>query len=182
MDNEEELRKYFDFDDADLFANRSGYLSPRQENRIKKDLRSSGKFFGILGFIFLGLALIPLIILLINVLLSHETYWYLWLIFTIVGILWIIPSIFFFRVASDRNDQDTLKIVEGKVNTVEEVHDGPHLHKDYDYYWKIGGVRFDVLDPNKVDILEQGDTYRVYYLDLAKAIMSLEKIPNKEGK
>jgi len=182
MDNEEELRKYFDFDDADLFANRNGYLSPRQQDRTKKDQRFSRKFFRNLGFILIGLALIPFIILLINVLLYHESYWYLWLIFTVVGIIWIIPAIFFFRVASDRNDKDTLKTVEGQVNTVEEVHEGPHLHKDYDYYWKIGGVRFDVLDPGKVDILEQGDTYRVYYLDLAKAIMSLEKIPNKEGK
>ncbi len=177
MDNEEELRKYFDFDDTDLFANRNGYLSPRQQDRVKKDFRSGGKFFGILGFILIGLAITPLIILLIT-----KANWLLWLVFTIVGILWIIPAIFFFRVASDRNDKDTLETVEGQVNTVEEVHEGPHFHKDYDYYWKIGGVRFDVLDPGKVDILEQGATYRVYYLDLAKAIMSLEKIPNKEGK
>jgi hypothetical protein len=177
MDNEEELRKYFDFDDADLFANRNGYLSPRQQDRVKKDLRSGGKFFRILGFILIGLALLPFIFLLFM-----EKIWYLWLIFTIVGIIWIIPAIFFFRVASDRNDKDTLKTVEGQVNTIEEVHEGPHFHKDYDYYWIIGGVRFDVLDPGKVDILEQGDTYRVYYLNLAKAIMSLEKIPNKEGK
>ena len=36
MDNEEEIRKYFDFDDADLFANRNGYLSPKQQSRDKK--------------------------------------------------------------------------------------------------------------------------------------------------
>ena len=40
----------------------------------------------------------------------------------------------------------------------------------------IGGVKFDVIDSDKVDILEEGDIYRVYYLDLAKQILSLEKV------
>jgi hypothetical protein len=57
-----------------------------------------------------------------------------------------------------------------------------NMHKYYDYYWNIGGVKFDVVDSDKVDILQQGDSYRVYYLDLAKEIMSLEKIPEKEKK
>ena len=36
------------------------------------------------------------------------------------------------------------------------------MHKYVDYYWNIGGVKFDVIDSDKADILQQGDTYRVY--------------------
>ena len=45
---------------------------------------------------------------------------------------------------------------------------------------KSGESKFDVVDADKVELLEQGDTYRVYFLGLAKQILSLEKITKEK--
>jgi uncharacterized membrane protein len=178
MDNDEELRDYFDFNDADLFANRNGYLSPRQQAREKKDALSTKKMLKIVGVILLVLALLPIIILFIL-----KAAWHTWLFW---GLIWPILGVFLafwaFRFARATSTEDTLKTVEGRVNIIKEEMEEANMHKYYDYYWNIGGVKFDVADSDKVDILQQGDMYRVYYLDLEKQILSLEKIPEKEKK
>ncbi len=46
MDNDAELRTYFNFDDTDLNANRKGYLSRRQQARDKKDAAFHEDIFG----------------------------------------------------------------------------------------------------------------------------------------
>jgi len=178
MDDDAELRKYFDFDDADLFANRNGYLSPRQQARDKKETSSTIKIMRAIGFILLALALLPIIILLIE-----KSAWQTWLFW---GLIWPALGVFLafwaFRFARATSTDDILKTVEGRVNIIKEEMEEANMHKYYDYYWNIGGVKFDVADSDKVDILQQGEPYRVYYLDLAKEIMSLEKIPEKEKK
>jgi hypothetical protein len=175
MDNESELKKYFDFDESDLFANRNGYLSPRQQARDKKDARDTKRILYTIGFILLALAFLPVIIFLLV-----KGHWQSWSWILILLPIGIFGSIILFRLAVNTSTEDTLKTIEGKVNIIKEENEDEHLHKYYDYYWKIGGVKFDVVDTDKVELLEQGDTYRVYFLDLAKQILSLEKITKEK--
>ncbi len=171
MENDEELRKYFDFDEADLFANRNGYMSSKQQARDKKEVRDTRKVLSIVGYCILALAILPVIIFFLV-----KGQWQSWLwafIWLLVGVL---VAVFVLRLAANTTKEDTLKTVEGRVNIIKEEHEDENLHKYYDYYWNIGAVKFDVADSEKVDILQQGDFYRVYYLDLAKEILSLEKV------
>jgi hypothetical protein len=172
MDNEEEIRKYFDFNDADLFANRNGYLSPRQQARDKQEQKGAHKVLLIFGFIIVAADLFPFLVLLIE-----KTPWQHWLLWLIIWLpIWTFLAILVFRLSGGTSTPDILKTIEGQVDIIKEENEDNHANKFYDYYWSIGGVKFDVADSEKVDILQQGDIYRVYYLDLAKEIMSLEKL------
>ena len=67
MDSNSELRKYFDFDEADLYANRNGYLSQRQPTRDLQETHDTKKLLRIVGFcIFLIGVFLPVILFFIE--------------------------------------------------------------------------------------------------------------------
>lgn len=174
MNNDAELRKYFDFDETDLNANRKGYLTRRQQARDKKEARSPKILLEIGGFAFLVLAFIPIIFLI-----NRHAATALWLIWTVWLVTWIYLAIMLLRRSTVDTSMDKLKTVEGWVSTIKEEKTEDHANKVYDFYWKIGGIKFDVADSDKADILEQGATYRVYYLEASKQILSVERLPEK---
>jgi hypothetical protein len=175
MDKDAELGKYFDFDEADLNANRLGSLTPRQQARDKKDTRSTKRVLRIAGFGFLAFAIFPAIVLLLE-----KSAWRLWLIWSLWLVTWIFLAIILLRMSWVDTTVDTLKTVEGRVKPIQEEKEDGHGHKFSNYYWIIGGIKFDAADADKVELLEQGATYRVYYLDLSKQILSVERVSNGE--
>jgi hypothetical protein len=173
---DKELQKYFDFDEADLFANRSGVLTSKQRERIEDNSQFTRKLFLIAGIVVFGIGILPSIILFFS---KAET-WFL----IIWSIVWISACSFagikVIRMGSpDRKDFD-LKSVEGKVNIVkEDNYNYTTKQRAVDYELHIGGVRFDVVS-ELADIMMQGDSYAIYYMEGTKDIVSAEKIKSEK--
>ena len=170
--DDRELQKYFDFNESDLNANRSGILSNKQRIRLEENAKFTNKVFLIAGISIIFIGIIPTLILL----LAHANLEFL----IIWSIVWISLCGFVgFRVIRiGKSDKRGLKLikVEGKVNIIkEETYNNASRQTVDDYEFHIGGVSFDT-DSNLADIIMQGDNYAIYYIEGEKDIMSAERI------
>ena len=171
-----ELQKHFGFDEADLFANRSGVLTSKQRKRLEGDAQFARKVFLIAGIVIFGIAILPSIIMFFtktstDFLITWSGVWIpIWSFFGIIVI----------RIGSQNKTDFDLRSVEGKINIVkEDSYNNTTKQATTDYELHIGGVTFDV-DSGLADIIMQGDTYAIYYLKGTKEIMSAEKIKSEK--
>ena len=73
-----------------------------------------------------------------------------------------------------------LKYVEDKVNIIKDDNYNTAAKRyETDYELHIGGVTFDVAS-KLADIIMQGDTYAIYYIEGTKDILSAEKIKSEK--
>jgi hypothetical protein len=169
---DEELQKYFDFDEADRFANRSGVLTGKQRKRLEGEARFSRKVFLIAGIVIFGIAILPSIILLFAKI--PVTFLIIWSIVWIPT--WSFIGIKVIRIGIPKKTDFDLKCVEGKVNIIrEDNYNTTTKRNETDYELHIGRVTFDV-DSDLADIMMQGDSYAIYYIEGTKDILSVEKI------
>jgi hypothetical protein len=171
-----ELQKHFGFDEADLFANRSGVLTSKQRKRLEGDAKFANRLFLIIGIVIFGIGILPSMILLFTK--ASKDFLILW------SSLWIPICSFFgiivIRLGSPKKMDFELKNVEGKINIVkEENYNYTTNQATIDYELHIGRVTFDV-ESDLADIMRQGDTYAIYYLKGIKEIISAEKIESKK--
>ena len=173
--NDDLLRKCFNFDEADLFANRNGYLTPRQQVRLAEDEQFTKNLFLIIGYILLAAAILPYLIIWLT-----RAPWEFWLIWSLTWVpLWSFLGIYVIRLARPTSKSNLLKTVEGPINIVKvESYNNTTRTTSDDYELHIGGVEFDV-DSELADVMMQGDTYAVYYLEGTKDIMSLELLAKR---
>jgi hypothetical protein len=169
---DKELQKYFSFDEADLFANRSGALTSKQRERLEGDAQFAKTLFLVIGIVIFSVGILPSIIMFFTKASTH------FLIFW--SSLWIPICSFFgivvIRIGGKNKTDFALKSVEGKINIVkEDNYNYTTKTATTDYELHIGGVTFDV-ESDLSDIMMQGDTYAIYYLKGTKEIMSAEKI------
>jgi hypothetical protein len=171
MMSQDPLDTYFDFDEADLFANRNGYLTDRQKTRMATQEQFAKRFFlGIAIFLF-GVGIVPTIIVWLSN--PSRTFPVIW------SSLWI-PTWGFFgflvaRMALSTRKAPLLKKAEGPVNIVMEDTDST----DRDYELHVGGETFDA-DSELADIMMQGDVYAVYYIDGINEIVSAEMLAKRK--
>jgi len=165
-----DLQRYFGFDEADLYANRSHVLTSKRKKRMIENAKFTNKVF-----LFAGLAIIIAGILIGVFLFFTITQ----IIFTIsfgvmVLVISVIVGIGVIRMGSRSREDFDLKSVEGRINIIKEDN---YTTKPptTDYELHIGGVTFDV-ESDLADIMMQGDSYAIYYLKGAKEIVSAEKI------
>jgi hypothetical protein len=111
--DDQKLKEYFNFDEEDLQANRSGNFSEKQKNDILKDIKRFEK-----GFLGLG-------------------------------------------TKTDITGHSVRK-AEGPVSIVKQEFDGEHGHFSINVYLHVGGRQFNV-DEDIADVMDQGNTYAVYY-------------------
>jgi len=175
MENDAKLRKYYDFDDADLYANRNGHLTPRQKAREEKDARATKKILLVAGIVLLALAFLPYVYFWW----VSRPGWEFYLIWSLTWVpLWTFLGILLLRMARVTTAIDTVKTVEGPLNLFVETK--KMQHSSYESYTlHVGGVEFDE-NSDLADIITQGDYYAVYYLDAGKEILSMERLPNKQ--
>ncbi len=172
---DKELQKYFDFDEADLFANRSGVLTGKQRKRLEGEAQFAGKVFLIAGIVIFGIAILPSIILFFAKI--PVTFLIVWSIVWIPT--WSFVGIKVIRIGSPKKTDFDLKCVEGKVNIIrEENYNVTTKRNETDYELHIDRVTFDV-DSDLADIMMQGDTYAIYYIEGTKDILSAEKIKSE---
>ena len=111
-----ELQKYFGFDEADLFANRSGVLTSKQRKRLEGDTQFAKRLFLIIGIVLFGIAVLPSVIMFFTkVSTDFLIIWSsLWIpIWSIFGILVI-------RMGRKNKTDFILKSVEGMINIIKE--------------------------------------------------------------
>ena len=171
--DDQDLKKYFNFDEADLYANRNGTFTQKQTQRLAQDRKSGVKFIRIVGWALLFVAALPIVIL--------------WLVgaFTVMGwmsLLWgVWPLIWGFLAfkafrSSFVTPTSTLATAEGPINIVKDDRynaSTKRYHEEHELH--IGGGEFDV-DAELADIMMQGDIYAVYYIKETREILSLERL------
>ncbi len=186
MDSDSLLQKYFNFDEGDLFANRNGTLTPKQQKRLVEDEKLWNKLSLIGGALTLIVAIAPTIAIgftvapCISTLCPELPLWFLILFIVGFVLIWL-PIWGYFGIRTIRralSNQTSfpLKKAEGRVNIikVEGYNNSTHMHTE-DYELHIGRQEFD-CDSELADIMMQGDTYAVYYIRDTMEIMSAEML------
>jgi hypothetical protein len=185
MNYDELLRKYFDFDEADLFVNRNGALTSKQQTRLTEEEKLWNKISLIGGLFLLSVAILPSLMIGLGVAPCISDYcsgWPLSLrLFLISMVLIWMPIWGYFGIRVTRNALSThnyssLQKAEGPINIVkvESYNINTHTQKE-DYELHVGGEEFDG-DSELADIMMQGDIYAIYYIKETKEIMSAEML------
>ncbi len=173
---DKELQDYFKFDEADLYANRSGMLTGKQRKRLEGDAQFTRKLFLVAGIVLLGIAVLPSIIMFFVK--TQVTFLIIWSIVWIPA--WSFVGIKVIHMGSPKKADFDLKYVEDKVNIIKDDNYNTAAKRyETDYELHIGGVTFDVAS-KLADIIMQGDTYAIYYIEGTKDILSAEKIKSEK--
>ncbi len=171
--SDEQLKKYFEFDEGDLNANRNGYLTPKQQTRLAKEAKAQAGCSLFLGIILLGVAVVPILILYFSGAFAF---------FGVAGLAWLIWPIvwgaiaFFIIRGSFSKPNLMVQKAEGPINIVktESYNSSTHTTSE-DYEMHVGGQTFDV-DSDLADYMMQGDTYAIYYTEDPREIISVEQL------
>ncbi len=183
------LREFFGFDESDLFANRSGRLSPKQQAKINEIEKGANQIFVWAGVVFILLALAGTYGIFRPVIGSD---WKFTGISDVVGpilgltVIWGIlgfVAVGSFRLSRSSTDSSIQK-VEGKVNFVKvekrkssKSASGSTTYRTVqEYELRVGRVAFEDVDEELLNIMEEGDTYAFYYTKDTKEILSCEFI------
>jgi hypothetical protein len=186
-----QLRRFFDFDESDLNANRAGRLSVKQEKRTQEFEKDTSKTFRNIG---IGLILLNILIVagfILNVTGSGFSF------STasrddLIGMaaMMVVPTIiigFFvwvmFWLAASKLDH-SLQKAEGEVNFVKvekresyKTASGSTSQRTVQQYeLRVGRVKFEDVDEELLNIIKEGDFYTFYYTKDAKEILSCEYI------
>ncbi len=167
------LMDYFDFNQADLQANRHGQLSDAQITRLKAEQKSFSRWS-----LFMGLALIIGSLVFIAL-------FFAWRLFRpdnlaslcgMSGCLVPIGMGMFLVVIGFRQSKLTLNKAVGPIKiTREEHYDSDRAYTELHTILHVGQATFRV-EPELANALMQGELMTVYYIAEGDKIMSLEKM------
>ncbi len=169
--SDEQLKKYFEFDEGDLNANRNGYLTPNQQMRLAKQAHRGCYVF--IGILLLGVAVAPILILFFSGTFAiFPKAGYSWLSWPVI---WGAIAIYMIRRAFSKRNLAVQK-AEGPINIVKtESDDSSTDTTSEDYEMHVGGEEFEV-DSDLVDFMRQGDVYAIYYIQNPQQIISVEQL------
>jgi hypothetical protein len=183
MENDDLLQKYFHFDESDLFANRNGRLTTKQQIRLVGDERFFDKFRLVGGILLLWIAIGPAIVMMViftpcisNLCAAWDPFERFFLPFFVLFWTppWIYWGIHVLRNALTTRTDYSLQTVEGPVNIVKTESTDAQTDQAVDEYeLHIGMQEFD-CDSEMANLMMQGDLYAVYYIEDTKEIMSAE--------
>lgn len=189
-----ELQKYFEFDEADLIANRVGKLSKKQQEKIEADKvsfsRSTVKFS--IFVVLIGIAISSAIIFFGmpgELSLDGLRYRYtqnaddvLTAVFVpaIFAVLFVGGAVFLNTMKIDHSVQKAegkVKFVKVEKRETDTATDGTITFRDVEEYeLRVGREAFEDVDEEMINILEEGDIYAFYYTKDAEQILSCEFI------
>lgn len=172
MGTEEQIRGYLSFDEADLFANRSGRFSRKQKKKLEDLDQWTNRFIQIL----ITLVLLGTVWSIVATLKSGDS-WSDW----ILPIILLAITGWLFSGSRNKVDQ-MIEKAEGVVNFVKvESKTGSVTDFEidrttvYSYEMRVGGVGFNNANPALIEHM-QGDIYAVYYTNSTRQILSAEFI------
>ena len=171
--SDQSLMDYFNFDESDLVANRTGNFSEKQKARLVQLHRADSKLSAIIAAISLVVGMLGFLIPLFTQGFGRAAWWLIWLLpWGALGVWGLLPQFEQFNVV--------LKKVQGPINIVEikkKRLKGDRTRTPYFVYeLHIGEVSFDVSAALQY-IVAQGDVYAVYYAEGSESgILSAELI------
>ena len=180
--SQEVLFDYFQFDEADLDANRLGAFSDRQKKELKADKKDSKKSFILVGVICLGVGLVVLFLMIGHPLLQGSRFdWvdvvnmFSTLLITLAFMGVGIYSLYKGMSSADKELEHSIGSVTGGATIVEAgraTYHSPYRRRIL-YELRIGAKEFNTYDglPKAVT---QGDVYTVYFDNADDEIMSVE--------
>jgi hypothetical protein len=184
-----ELRKYFKFAESDLAANRSGQLSAKQKKRLDENEKGANGILIGFGVLLILIALGVAIGVGSSVLGDGFTSDDILGLALGIGLPVLLLGFFAwgsFKIAFSKMD-NSVQNVEGKVNFVKvekQVPTSTSSTSSYrtveQYELRVGKVGFENVDEELLNIMDEGDTYAIYYTKDAKEILSAEFV--KKGK
>lgn len=175
---DQQFMDYFKFDMDDLHANEKGVFTEKQKARLIKEDKSSRTWsmIGGAGLMFIGL--IGLVGALFAISQDNDPGFRIGfgLGFGCVWpLVWGGIGFFLMRSAMGKHDIKLAK-VQGQVNIVRgESYDSEHHTTTVYHELHIGGQEFSVSG-DLADVMMQGDTYVLYYVDGSSEILSGEKL------
>jgi hypothetical protein len=175
---DQKLKDYFKFDEADLEANRNGRFSESQQVRLIENDRKIQRRWGWRSIPFLLIAAIGPV----AALGSGDFFGWSWKIMW--GFVWtgVWGGIGLAMLISSLSKQKPLVLAKatGKVNIVRDrsYRSSTHTHNSW-LELHIGRHVFD-MDEELVDIMMQGDEYIVYYEKDWDEIISAERVSNSQ--
>jgi hypothetical protein len=190
-----ELQKFFEFDDSDLNANRLGRLSTKQQKKLTEGERFTRKIFIGAGLVFILIAAGVTVGMIGSAIKRGLTFSNISTDDILgmavgIGLPWLVLGFFAlgaFRLAATKFD-NSVQCVEGKVNFVKvekevssrSASGSTTSHTVEEYELRVGRVKFEDVDEELLNIIEEGDVYAFYYTKDAKDILSAEFV--KKGK
>jgi len=162
MENQK-LAQYFKFNETDLQVNRGGKISEKQLSHIKSNFGLGKILFLIAGLVILAASIQPLITFISSGKTNNPILWIFPVISLFIGLTvdgWLLRRLLM-------KDEYHLGKVEGHANIVTSSGN----HTTY-YELHVGGQEFDV-DEGISDIMNQGDSYIVYYIKEYNDILSV---------
>ncbi len=167
-----DLQKYFDFDEADLSANRLGKLSDKQKVRAENNARSAKNLFLVIGIVLFAIAVFPSVLL--YLIKAQSTFLIIWSVIWIP--IWTFIGVRTIRAGKPKRADFVVKYVLGEVNIVKtENYNSASKRYETDHELHIGGVTFNV-NSDLADVMMQGQPFAVYYLEGTKTILSAERV------
>lgn len=182
-----ELRKFFEFDEGDLTANRAKRLSPKQQEKINESEKGASQIFFWSGIVFLLIALGISVGVLLSAFDAGFTIKSMAdLIDPAIGlaVTWGVLGFFAvgaFRLSKSKFDS-SVQSVEGKVKFVKvekeewtQSTDGIRSSRTVEEYeLRVGRVAFEDVDEELLNLIEEGDIYVFYFTKDTKDILSCE--------
>lgn len=184
------LRKFFEFDESDLAANRSGKLSAKQKSKLETSEKGADQIFIGAGIFFIIVALIVIYFVAgesILKLFSGESLSSQDTLAIVLG--GGLPALLFgffafgaFKLGTSKMD-NSVQTVQGKVNFVKVEKQVPTSTSSVSSYrtvqqyeLRVGKVAFENVGEELLNIIDEGDTYTFYYTKQTKQILSCEFI------
>lgn len=179
------LRKFFDFDEGDLAANRSGRLTPGQREKLDNQLKAyKGNYLN--RGVIVGIALVIFVAVIVGIqlllpaefksVISPRMY---------IGPIGIVVVLIILFMRGNKTVNTAVKKAEGPVNIVrveKEVIDHARgagrsqifRKKIQVYEMRVGGTKFDDVSEELPSLIQQGDEYVFYYTSHPFRILSAE--------
>jgi hypothetical protein len=175
MVEDQNLKKYFKFDETDQGANRKGRLSEKQLKRLKVDtIFEQDPISRGLGILFFFIAIVGMVGGLTFALDTPITSGQI--IFGLIfGLFWpfIWGGIGIWMIRPSKKKKLRVKVERGRIRIVK--HEAPDSIPYYELH--VGKLQFD-MDDDPTGVVMQKGMYAVYYLDKSKEILSVEHVSN----
>jgi len=173
--DEQAVKEYFLFDNADLKANQDGRLSEKQQEKMADLEKGSNVIIIALIIVFFGIAsILPIVTL------RFDLITLIWVLVWGGSGCYCLYSAFF-----NKSTSIAKVVVEKETGPVHFTSATNGSVNETEFTLHVGKVRLEVVSAEITDIIQKGDVFTVYYYALkdgtGNEVLSMERSPCKNG-